>query len=61
MKKTDTALASGIETDYVLMDTWFTTEAMLNEILKQDLMQLAYFTYFAMIHKTWIYQMYLRA
>jgi hypothetical protein len=41
MKKTDAAilliqraLASGIKTDYVLMDTWFTTEPMLKEILK---------------------------
>ncbi|BCJ93807.1 hypothetical protein acsn021_13760 [Anaerocolumna cellulosilytica] len=28
------ALASGIKADYVLMDTWFTTEPMLKEILK---------------------------
>lgn len=28
------ALASGIKEDYVLMDTWFTTEPMLEKILK---------------------------
>ena len=27
------ALTAGIKTDYVLMDTWFTTEPMLKEIL----------------------------
>ena len=41
MHKTDAAirlisaaLATGIKADYVLMDTWFTTEPMLKEILK---------------------------
>ena len=41
MHKTDAAiqlisnaLAAGIKADYVLMDTWFTTEPMLREILK---------------------------
>ena len=40
MRKTDAAvqlirnaLTAGIKTDYVLMDTWFTTEPMLKEIL----------------------------
>lgn len=44
MQKTDAAvlliqraLASGIKADYVLMDTWFTTEPMLKEILKTGL------------------------
>jgi hypothetical protein len=44
MKKTDAAilliqraLASGIKADYVLMDTWFTTEPMLKKILKTGL------------------------
>ena len=41
MHKTDAAvlliqnaLAAGIKADYVLMDTWFTTEPMIKEILK---------------------------
>ena len=41
MHKTDAAvlliqnaLATGIKADYVLMDTWFTTEPMIKEILK---------------------------
>ena len=33
------ALASGIKADYVLMDTWFTTEPMLKEILKTGFVQ----------------------
>ena len=44
MRKTDAAiqlisnaLAAGIKADYVLMDTWFTTEPMLREILKTGL------------------------
>ncbi len=44
MKKTEAAilliqraLDSGIKADYVLMDTWFTTEPMLKEILKTGL------------------------
>lgn len=28
------ALDAGIKADYVLMDTWFTTEPMLKKILK---------------------------
>lgn len=31
------ALASGIKADYVLMDTWFTTEPMLKKILQTGL------------------------
>lgn len=31
------ALAAGIKADYVLMDTWFTTEPMLKKILKTGL------------------------
>jgi len=49
MQKTDAAilliqraLASGIKADYVLMDTWFTTEPMLQKSYKQDLMQSAW-------------------
>ena len=41
MHKTDAAvlliknaLNAGVEADYVLMDTWFTTEPMISEILK---------------------------
>ena len=44
MQKTDAAilliqraLASGIKADYVLMDTWFTTEPMLQKVLKTGL------------------------
>lgn len=44
MQKTDAAilliqraLASGIKADYVLMDTWFTTEPMLKKILQSGL------------------------
>lgn len=44
MQKTDAAvlliqraLAAGIKADYVLMDTWFTTEPMLKKILKTGL------------------------
>ena len=44
MHKTDAAiqlirnaLTSGIPADYVLMDTWFTTEPMLKEILKEGI------------------------
>jgi len=44
MQKTDAAmlliqraLASGMKADYVLMDTWFTTEPMLQKILKSGL------------------------
>ncbi|MGN6713913.1 IS4 family transposase [Anaerocolumna jejuensis] len=44
MQKTDAAilliqraLASGIKADYVLMDTWFTTESMLKKILQTGL------------------------
>lgn len=44
MKKTDAAtqlvrdaLNAGIQADYVLMDTWFTTEPMLNSVLETGL------------------------
>ena len=44
MAKTDTAillieraLNAGIQTDYVLMDTWFTTEPMVKSILCRGL------------------------
>lgn len=33
------ALAAGIQADYVLMDTWFTTEPMLEKFWRPELMQ----------------------
>lgn len=36
-KLLDHALSSGITADYVLMDSWFTTEPMIREILSKDL------------------------
>lgn len=33
----ENALHAGIKADYVLMDTWFTTEPMIKEIRKTDI------------------------